>query len=542
MSSQPLLQDGSGPVRVLVIDDNVTTLELFRKILTGKASAERTPLDGQMPTSPQAGPNFLVDTVTSGEEGCQRALDACHSGQPFAVAFVDIRIPGGWDGLRTIEALWQVDPNIQVVICTAYSDHTWDEIVTHLGHSDQWLILRKPFEIIEVLQLASALSDKWRLQVEHMDRMGELGEKVVTQAADLSGVNRRLRMLSQCNLARLRAGSEGIFLDAICHLIVDVGGYVLAWIGYANDDEQRSVRPVACVGDASHYVDKLHLSWGDDVRRCGIGGTAIREGRTVVVQNICTAPAFVQWRDAALACGFASAISVPLINAGRIFGVLGIYASDVVAFGTEEVELIEELADDLSFSIAALRDAEARQLAEQELEFQTNYDALTGLANNTLFRDRVGQAIRQAVRDSEMCAVIMLDLDRFRAINDSLGLNVGDAILKIIGSRIAASLRAIDTVARVVGDKFGIVVSGLKSESDSALIASKLQTSVSAPMSIDGQDIYVSASLGISLYPRDSTELHKLIVCADAALHNAKSEGDNVTRFFTPAMNEQFRK
>jgi signal transduction histidine kinase len=177
--------DGGAPSRILVVDDNASVLEVFRKILGGgddvgaeALNALEASLFATDVPAPAPRPSFLVDLVQDGEEAYHCALKARRDHRAYAVAFVDMRMPGGWDGVTTIEALWRADPNIEVVICTAHSDHSWDKLIARLGRSDRLLILRKPFDKIEVFQLACALSDKWHLQRERQDRLDELERQV----------------------------------------------------------------------------------------------------------------------------------------------------------------------------------------------------------------------------------------------------------------------------------------------------------------------------------------------------------------------------
>jgi diguanylate cyclase (GGDEF)-like protein/PAS domain S-box-containing protein len=203
--------------QILIIDDNADVLETYRKILPGASETgceelddlEKTVLGTDLPTRPVARPNFRVDLVQDGETGCDRARQASREGRPYAVAFVDMRMPGGWDGLKTIEALWRADPRINVVICTAYSDYSWEEIVQRLGCSDQLFILRKPFEKIEVVQLACALEDKWRLHRVRQAQMQELN----------GTIDERTRALHRETHERQRAEQE---LNQFFHLTPDI--------------------------------------------------------------------------------------------------------------------------------------------------------------------------------------------------------------------------------------------------------------------------------------------------------------------------------
>ena len=154
--------------RILVIDDNRAIHEDFLKIFEpGLASAQPlaesgTALFGDS-TMSVARPLFQVDFASQGTEGAALVERARSENEPYAMAFVDMRMPPGWDGIETTMRIWELDPRVQIVICTAYSDHSWEGILGRLGHSDRWLILKKPFDNIEVQQVASALTEKWRL-------------------------------------------------------------------------------------------------------------------------------------------------------------------------------------------------------------------------------------------------------------------------------------------------------------------------------------------------------------------------------------------
>src|SRR5262249_46568684 len=148
-------------LRILVIDDNVSIHDDFRKILQSGTETQaldqaRASLFGGDPL-PKARVRFELDHADQGQAALALVHTACREGRPYAVAFVDMRMPPGWDGLETIEHLWEADARLQVVICTAYSDRPWDEISERIGRTDKLLILQKPFNGIEVLQFAAAL-------------------------------------------------------------------------------------------------------------------------------------------------------------------------------------------------------------------------------------------------------------------------------------------------------------------------------------------------------------------------------------------------
>lgn len=171
--------------RVLVIDDQPAVLADFRKILAeeaGSAADEVRALGAELfggdPDGERRAVSFEVDTASQGMEGVAKAQAALARGAPYALAFVDVRMPPGIDGIETIQRLWIADPTLQVVICSAYSDHSFRDIQTQLGDSDGLLILRKPFDAIEVTQMAHALTRKWSLHQAERARLRAAQERV----------------------------------------------------------------------------------------------------------------------------------------------------------------------------------------------------------------------------------------------------------------------------------------------------------------------------------------------------------------------------
>ncbi len=183
--------------RILVIDDNVNIHEDFRKVLMPPADPDsltqaRVALFGEVPTLPPQ-VHYELDFATQGREGFGLAQNAYQKGNPYALAFVDMRMPPGWDGLETIEHLWYVDPEVQIVVCTAYSDHPWEDVSRRIGETDKLLILMKPFNSIELVQLANALTKKWNLARSVRLQIDSLSFSVSQRTAELREANERLQ-------------------------------------------------------------------------------------------------------------------------------------------------------------------------------------------------------------------------------------------------------------------------------------------------------------------------------------------------------------
>ena len=172
---------------------------------------------------------------------------------------------------------------------------------------------------------------------------------------EIAGVNRALRILSDTNQALIHIPDEATLLNEICRIAVDVGGYRLAWIGFAQHDEAKTLRPVAHAGFDSGYIESAKVTWADNEHGRGPGGAAIRTGRPCMARNIPEDTDFAPWREAAIQRGYKSIIALPLISEGQTLGVLGIYSVNANAFNAKEVEILKEMANDLAFGITVLR-------------------------------------------------------------------------------------------------------------------------------------------------------------------------------------------
>ncbi|HLY97372.1 MAG TPA: PAS domain-containing protein, partial [Sideroxyarcus sp.] len=184
----------------------------------------------------------------------------------------------------------------------------------------------------------------------------------------LRRLNRELRAISNCNQTLMRAEDEQALLVTICHIVCDDAGYRMAWVGYPEDDEAKTIRPVAWAGVEEGYIGQAKLTWADTERGRGPSGMAIRSGESVSIQDFTTDPQATPWRDAALRRGYRSSISLPLKDENaKIFGIFNIYSAMPNAFTPDEVRLLDELAGDMAFGIRVLRARIERQRAEENL-------------------------------------------------------------------------------------------------------------------------------------------------------------------------------
>ena len=538
---------------------------------------------------------------------------------------------------------------------------------------------------------ATILSGReWRGEIQNRKKSGELywEDEVITPITDDQGtlthfvavkeditqrkhaeaellrLNRTLKLLSECNQVLVRATDETQLIDTVCRLINSIGGYVGVWVGYAEQDEAKSVRAVSLVGvwDDEFAASLERVSWADTELGQGPTGTAIRTGQVVITHELQSDPRYAPWLEGIARSGAHSAASLPLAAGGRVLGAITLYACAEDAFDGQEMALLRELADDVAYGVMSLRGDVERRRVEQEmllgrraiessndgilisdsflpdrpiiyvnpaferitgysaaevvgrnarfllgekldqigveelrnalreqrstklelhcyrkdgslfwndlslapvrgesgqvrhqvsiikdvterkayetqLEHQASHDALTGLANRNLLADRLDQAIAHARRNKSLVAVLLLDLDRFKVVNDSLGHEAGDALLQTMAQRLTACVRSVDTVARLGGDEFVVLMSDIDSENDAATLARKLLHQLSLPMMVAGREMVSNASLGIALYPKDAEQASTLLKNADVAMYRAKELGRNSMQFYTPAMN-----
>jgi len=563
---------------------------------------------------------------------------------------------GGWDAFvsdynvpgllfsEIISYLQEYDPRLPVIVVSgAIGEEAAVELLKQGAHD--FLLKDRPSRLASAIQNAVLVSET--------ERRRQLAEQALQRHS------RALAMLSKGNQTLLRGSNEAKLLQAMCQVAIDVGGYSMAWVGYKENDQQHTVRPIAEAGVDLGYLKQVTISWGDGELGQGPAGYSIRHGKTRVEKDLLNNPQMGPWQKQIAKWGYNSLIALPLKRNDDVFGVFILYAEQADVFDEMEVRLLEEMAEDLSFGITTLRNdalrlngekdlktsysllkttlestadaivvtsltgdiiqfnqkfcqlwsalpsflmsssfekrmaffnnqlqnsvyfsklatdmyanpeevfkaeivkkdgrvfelighphyldndivgrvSSMRDITEQknhekQLTYLATHDQLTGLPNRNLLNDRLKQAIAYAARTEQNFALLFLDLDRFKLINDSLGHNFGDQLLIEVARRIQGCLREEDTVARMGGDEFVILLLGLKSEEGVELIALKILDIIAQSYTINGRAIVLEASIGMALYPQDSNDADTLLKCADIAMYRAKEQGGNCFRYY----------
>ncbi len=234
---------------------------------------------------------------------------------------------------------------------------------------------------------------------------------------------------------------------------------------------------------------------------------------------------------AALQAGLRSALALPIMAAGRTFGVIELFGAEAIQPDEALIQLLKSLSAQIGQSFQ-------RKLAEDQLRFIATHDSLTDLPNRSLFNERLRHALHQSTRYSRGIAVMFIDMDRFKVVNDSLGHSAGDRLLQDSAKRLAECLRESDTVARLGGDEFVVMIENFTAPKDAIAVAQKVLASLARPFFVDGQEFLMSASIGISTFPDDGKDAETLLKNADIAMYRAKDQGRNNYQFYSAQMNK----
>ncbi|MCP1726346.1 diguanylate cyclase (GGDEF)-like protein [Natronospira proteinivora] len=385
-------------------------------------------------------------------------------------------------------------------------------------------------------------------RIDNLLRLGRLSREQEASRKQLSSVVNALSTLNACDSIVVRAQSEDELLQTLCQTIIDEEGYRLAWIGFVHQDKGCPVRIRASAGPATGFVEALESSWRKNSANQSSVLRTIRSGTTAVIHDIAMEPASAA-RDHALTHGLGAAITLSLKPTTGPTGCLTIYSATPRPFSVEERQLLSRLADNLVFGINTLRMRQEREAQATEIHSLAYTDALTGLPNRRHLLDFLDKALSRNQTEETQAAVLFIDMDGFKLINDALGHDVGDEVIIQIGQRLQTSVRDSDLVVRQGGDEFIVVMLNepRRGEVDDGetflenvhILVERIITHLNEPLTAGGHSHRLGASVGISLCPDHGHHAATLIENADKAMFAAKERKDNRGHLFSEDITEK---
>ena len=350
-----------------------------------------------------------------------------------------------------------------------------------------------------------------------------------TQEDRLARLSRIHAMLSGINSTIVRIHDRTELFREACRIAVEQGAFRMAWVGLVVPGTTKA-KPVVWAGFEDGYLNEVGSQLQGNAEDPGVGGSVLK-GKIPVIVNDIENDMRVIFKKEALARGYRSLVVFPLQEEDRTVGVFALHAAQTGFFDRDEMALLTELAADISFALSSIAKTE-------EINYLAYYDVMTGLANRSLFYDRLGQLLRSARAEASKVAVTLIDIERFKFINHTLGRHGGDAVLKSVAMRLGEVVESPERIGRVGTNAFGVMIAKVEGETDIAgTVTKNLIPVLSAPMQISGQELYLSTKIGIALFPYDGTDADMLLRNAEAALENAKSSGEPFL-FYAPHMNE----
>jgi len=350
---------------------------------------------------------------------------------------------------------------------------------------------------------------------------------------------RMLSALSATNEAIMRAKSRAEMFELVCESVSKGAKFTSTCIALARPGSDY-LDMVAVAGPSAENTRKVRLSSNaDHPEGRGLSGTAFRSGTAAVSNDYLSDPRGIAFHPVVRADGARSGSAFPLFVQGEIAGIMLFLSAEVNTFTPEFVELLQRLADNVSFALENFDRADEKHRADERIEYLASHDSLTELPNREMFNGLLRHTIDTARRNARWFALLFIDLDRFKIINDSLGHDAGDMLLLEVAKRLRGALRASDVVARLGGDEFVVLLEGASDRGDVERIAGHLLSVLGQPMQLSGHECHTTASIGIALFPENGEDAAMLTKNADMAMYLAKEDGKNGFRFFSGEIKAQ---
>jgi len=389
--------------------------------------------------------------------------------------------------------------------------------------------------IPEFVELLQRLADNVSFALENFDRAEDKARTEIQKER----LTRMLAALSATNEAIIRAASRTELFELVCEAAANGGKFTLTSITLIKPDSDY-LDVVAAAGPTglSARLAKISANEAHPEGR-GLCGQAIRSRRACIMNDYLADPGAAAFHDRARTDGTNSGASFPLLVQGRVVGVMSFMSIEKDTFTPELAELLQRLVGNVSFALENFDRADEKTRADERIEYLASHDSLTNLPNREMFNGMLRRAIDAAGRYQRRFALLFIDLDRFKVINDSLGHDAGDMLLVEIGGRLRRALRSSDVVARLGGDEFVVILEEAVERDEVERIAGELLSVLSQPLQLSGHECHTTASIGIAMYPSDGTDMQTLTKNADMAMYLAKEDGKNGFRFFTNEIKTQ---
>ena len=373
-------------------------------------------------------------------------------------------------------------------------------------------------------------STVWIEVRRHAQRSGD-SWTIVTMVRDVTGrkeaekrilhLNRVHAMLSGINTLIVRVRDRNELFSEACRIATDEGGFRMIWIGLVDHALQKMV-PVASVGVRDAFMAEIRDSFTLQ-EGSALGSTmtarAVREAKPIVANNL-EFDTNVMFHKEHFAAGIRSMAALPLIIGGTVVGVVALYAYEIEFFHEDEMKLLTELTGDIAYAIDHIE-------KQERLDYLAYYDVLTGLANRALFLERTAQYIRGAAGGGRKLALLLVDLERFKNINDSLGRPAGDLLLKQVAVWLTQAVGDANLLARVDADHFGVVLPEIRHVRAVMLLLKKtMEAFLAHPFLLNEAVFRIAAKVGVAVCPDDGADADTLFKNAESALKKAKLSGE----------------
>jgi diguanylate cyclase (GGDEF)-like protein len=387
----------------------------------------------------------------------------------------------------------------------------------------------------EFVELLQRLQANVAFALENFDRADERART----EAQKERLTRMFAALSDTNEAIVRAKSRTELFELVCQAASTGGKFTSTTIALASaDSDQLAI--VAAAGPSAETTRNVRLSIdADRPEGRGMSGTAFRTRRPCISNDYVNDSRVSAFHAVLQGDGARSGAAFPLITHDEPVGVMIYMSTEHETFTAEFVELLQRLADNVSFAMENFDRADEKNEADERIEYLASHDSLTDLPNRETFNGLLREAIDTAQRHDHRFAVLFIDLDRFKVINDSLGHEAGDLLLLEVANRLRGALRSSDVVARLGGDEFVVILDQCGEIDDVQRIASGLLTALARPMELAGHECHTTASIGIAMYPANGSDAQTLTKNADMAMYLAKEDGKNGYRFFSKEVTTQ---